>query len=117
METRATLGKTSSAASPGPNVAYQLFVRPEAEADLADTYRFYQECRLGLGADFVLCAEEAIERVQKGPFQYPDVHMGVHRALVRRFPYCVFYVVIENKISVIAVLHAARDPSQWKARV
>ena len=50
-------------------MAYQLFVRPEAEADLADTYRFYQECRLGLGADFVLCAEEAIERVQKGPFQ------------------------------------------------
>jgi toxin ParE1/3/4 len=98
-------------------VAYQLFVRSEAEADLADTYRFYQECRLGLGDDFMLCAEEAVERVLKNPFQYPDVHMGVRRSLVHRFPYCVYYVVVESKISVIAVLHAARNPAQWQARI
>ena len=93
-----------------------MFVRPEAEADLADTYRFYQECRLGLGDDFILCTEEALERVLKNPFQYQDVHMGVRRALLHRFPYCVFYVVVESKVSIIAVLHAARNPEHWKTR-
>ena len=42
--------------------------------------------------------------------------MGVRRALIHRFPYCVFYIVIERKISVLAVMHAARNPEQWKAR-
>ena len=97
-------------------MAYELFVRPEAEADLADTYTFYQECRPGLGNDFMLCAEEAVERVLKNPFQYQEVHMGVRRALIHLFPYCVFYIVIERKISVLAVMHAARNPEQWKAR-
>ena len=97
-------------------MAYQLFVRPEADSDLTDTYRFYQECRLGLGDDFMLCAEEALERVLKNPFQYQEVHMGVRRALLHRFPYCVFYVVVESKIGVLAVLHAVRNPEQWKAR-
>lgn len=78
-------------------MAYELFVRLEAEADLADTYTFYQECRPGLGNDFMLCAEEAVERVLKNPFQYQEVHMGVRRALIHRFPYCVFYIVIERK--------------------
>lgn len=109
-------GKTLSAALPSPNVSYPLYLRPEAESDLADTYGFYQECRLGLGDDFMLCAEEALERVLKNPFQYQDVYLGVRRVLLHRFPYCVFYVVVESKIIVLAVLHAARNPALWKAR-
>ena len=97
-------------------MAYELFIRPEAEADLADTYAFYQECRPGLGDDFILCAEEAIERILKRPLQYQEIHMSVRRALIHRFPYCVFYVVVERRVIVIAVMHAARNPEEWKTR-
>jgi plasmid stabilization system protein ParE len=97
-------------------VSFDLFVRHEAEADLAETYAYYQECRAGLGEDFLLCVEEAFERVLKNPFQYQEVYLDVHRTLVHRFPYCVFYVVSERKVSVIAVMHAARNPEMWKTR-
>jgi plasmid stabilization system protein ParE len=28
----------------------------------------------------------------------------------------VFYLVIDGRISVLAVLHAARDPDEWQTR-
>lgn len=94
----------------------ELFVRREAERDLASSYAFYQECRHGLGDDFVISVEESFERISKNPFLYPEVHRGIRRALLRRFPYGVFHLVIDGRILVLAVLHAARDPEAWQAR-
>lgn len=93
-----------------------LFVRPEAEADLAEAYAFYQECRAGLGDDFLASAQEALEQVRAHPAQYEEVMPGVRRALLHRFPYCVFYVRVEGAISVIGVLHASRSPDHWRSR-
>ncbi len=94
----------------------KVFVRPEAERDLASSYAFHQECRRGLGDDFLSSVEESFERISNNPFLYPDIHRGIRRALLRRFPYGVFYLVIDGRISVLAVLHAARDPDEWQAR-
>lgn len=33
-----------------------------------------------------------------------------------RFPYCVYYAIIERAIHVLAVVHDARHPSVWKRR-
>lgn len=97
-------------------MARKILVRPEAECDLASSYAFYQECRRGLGDDFLNCVEESFERISKNPFLYPDIHRGIRRALLRRFPYGVFYLVMDGRISVLAVLHAARNPDEWQTR-
>jgi plasmid stabilization system protein ParE len=41
----------------------------------------------------------------------------VRRALTRRFPYAIFYLVDEEQVVVIAVFHSSRDPKEWKARL
>ncbi|WP_306477818.1 type II toxin-antitoxin system RelE/ParE family toxin [Methyloversatilis sp.] len=97
-------------------MARKILVRPEAECDLASSYAFYQECRRGLGDDFLSSVEESFERISKNPFLYPDIHRGIRRALLRRFPYGVFYFVMDGRISVLAVLHAARNPDEWLTR-
>lgn len=97
-------------------MARKILVRPEAECDLASSYAFYQECRRGLGDDFLSSVEESFERISKNPFLYPDIHRGIRRALLRRFPYGVFYLVMDGRISVLAVLHAARNPDEWQTR-
>lgn len=97
-------------------MARKILVRPEAECDLASSYAFYQECRRGLGDDFLSSVEESFERISKNPFLYPDIHRGNRRALLRRFPYGVFYLVMDGRISVLAVLHAARNPDEWQTR-
>lgn len=38
-------------------MTYALRLRPEAEAELEEAYRWYQDRRRGLGSDFLLCLE------------------------------------------------------------
>lgn len=58
----------------------KVFVRPEAERDLASSFAFQQECRHGLGDDFLSSVEEPFERIAKDPFLNPDIHSGNRRA-------------------------------------
>jgi len=64
----------------------------------------------------MLCIEASIERISKNPFQYKEIYKDVHRALVNRFPYGVYYVIKGEIVSVIGVLHARRNPDHWKKR-
>ena len=97
-------------------MAYSLSIRKEAEADIAEAYQYYESCREGLGSDFVLCIEESIARIQKNPRQYKTIYQNAHRALVRRFPYGIYYVLMGDQIIVIGVLHARKNPKHWQAR-
>ena len=84
-------------------VNYTLSIRKEAEADIAEAYQYYESCRTNLGSDFVLCIEESLARIRKNPNQYKRIYKKVHRALVRRFPYGIYYVIEQENISVIGV--------------
>jgi len=92
---------------------YDLVVRPEAEADTREACRWYEEQREGLGADFLLCVEACIESIQERPEFCRRIHKDVRRALVRRFPYGVFYTISDRIVAVLAVLHCRRNPKQW----
>lgn len=96
---------------------YSLIIRPEARADLLDAFHWYQEQREGLGFDFKLCVDEVINTIQRNPFIYKAVFQNVRRSVTKRFPFGLFYVVEDHTIVVIAVLHARRDPMNWKVRL
>ncbi len=97
-------------------MSYTFVIRPEAEADLADAQRWYEERREGLGDDFLLCIEETLDRIRRNPEIYPLVHKDARRATVRRFPYGVFYRAIGRDIIVLGVFHGRRDPRSWQSR-
>jgi toxin ParE1/3/4 len=50
------------------------------------------------------------------PRQFPLVFNNVRRALLRRFPYSLFFIVEGETLLVIACFHASRDPLQWQKR-
>ena len=93
---------------------YLLIVRPEARADLLDVFHWYQEQSDGLGFDFKLCVDEVISSIQRNPLIHKAVFQNVRRAVTRRFPFGIFYTVENSKIIVLAVIHARRDPGNWK---
>jgi hypothetical protein len=47
-----------------------MIIRPEAEADLANARNWYEQQRAGLGAEFLLCVEEVLERIGRTPEMY-----------------------------------------------
>jgi plasmid stabilization system protein ParE len=97
-------------------VTRTLIVRPEAEADLAASKLWYEELHDGLGARFLEEVDTTIRRIQSNPMAFGLVRGKLRRALLRRFPFGVFYVLTKEHIVVVAVLHAARDPRLWGKR-
>ncbi|WP_443986726.1 type II toxin-antitoxin system RelE/ParE family toxin [Idiomarina aminovorans] len=95
---------------------YALTLRKEAEFDIGEHFDFYEGKRGGLGHDFLLCVEEALDKLQRNPLIYRKIHKELRRIPIRRFPYRTFYFVQDQKIIVTAVFHARKDPTSWDAR-
>lgn len=51
-----------------------LILIPEAKADVADGYLWYEEQCLGLGIEFLRCVEAALLSIERTPLIYPVVH-------------------------------------------
>jgi plasmid stabilization system protein ParE len=85
---------------------YELTVRKEAEQDIELLFDYYEDIRIGLGHDLLLCIEEVFSKVERNPLSYKKAYKKLRRVVVRRFPYRVF----EFKVIVTAVFHAHKDP-------
>lgn len=48
---------------------------------------------------------------------YEFAHETYRRALVRRFPYAIFYEYFENVTTIYAVFHCSQDPKKWRDRL
>jgi plasmid stabilization system protein ParE len=95
----------------------ELIIRPEAEADLAEAFDWYDERRAGLGDEFLAEVDAVFEKVIEHPLRFAVLYRDVRRALVRRFPYKVFFCIGDNKAVVIGVIHAKRHPRVWQRRI
>ncbi len=98
-------------------VRYQVHIRPEAEEDLRQAYTWYEEQQPGLGEQFLLAVERALASIQQHPLGYTELYRHVRRALTRRFPFAVFFLLQDHTIIVLAVLHGSRHPRTWHARL
>ncbi len=97
-------------------MSLELFIRPEAEADALEAYRWYSDQLPGLGEEFLGEIDRALETIRTNPELPRKCHREFRRILARRFPYAVFYAIRGERIVVFAILHTARDPRLWKDR-
>ena len=98
-------------------MSYEIRFRKEAEIDLSDAASWYQLQQRGLGDEFLEELTSTIQSVQQQPFGFPIVHRDVRRALMKRFPFGVFYRVELEFIVIFAVMHASRHPLRWQSRI
>jgi len=93
-----------------------IIFRPEAEEDVRQSYLWYEELRSGLGRRFLDSLDTTLTGIRQRPLVYQIVEGDVRRALTRRFPYGVFFLIEPQRIVVLAVLHTARNPRVWQSR-
>jgi plasmid stabilization system protein ParE len=98
-------------------MAARLILTLEVKHDIADAYLWYQSQRSGLGEEFVRCVEDCLDTIQRRPRLSAPVYEDYRRAFVRRFPYCVVYEFEKATVTVYSVIHTARDPDKWHARL
>ena len=93
-----------------------MISEPPADLDVEAAFEWYENERSGLGLEFLdeLCA--SYNRIADGPLKYEELRGGIRRALLRRFPYAVYFAIEGDMVIVVAVLHASRDPAEWQRR-
>ena len=97
-------------------MTFEVRLRPEAEQDLSDAATWYEEQRQGLGHEFLDEALTMLSTVAETPLMYPNIHRNTRRAVIHRFPFCIYYRVKDTTIVVVAVMHGSRNPRRWKNR-
>jgi plasmid stabilization system protein ParE len=98
-------------------MAHDFILAPEAELDIIEAYVWYESRRVGLGEEFLSSVDACMERIGREPAIYVRVHEEYRRALVRRFPYAIFFESTGTAVTVYAVFHTSRDPEKWRQRL
>ena len=96
---------------------FTVIFTPAAQTELIEAQDWYEHEAPGLGRPFRVAIDRLIERMSASPRQFPVVFKDVRRALLRRFPYMLFFVIEGETLYVIAFFHASRNPLHWQTRV
>ncbi len=88
----------------------------EAQEDLIQGFRFYEDRKPGLGAYFLDCLFSDIDSL----LVYAGVHVVTftyHRCLSKRFPFAIYYSLEGTLVRIHAVLDCRRNPSWIRKRL
>ena len=94
----------------------QIQILNEAEQDLLEGARFYENQATGLGQYFLDSLFSDIDSLQIHSGIHSK-HFGFYRLLSKRFPFAIYYTVENNLTQVLAVLDCRQNPETLKGRL
>jgi hypothetical protein len=94
----------------------RIQILDEAEEDLQDGRAFYDRQEPGVGDYFAAALAADIDSLTLFAGIHPMV-FGFHRALSKRFPFGVYYLVEDPVVRIYAVLDLRRDPAWIRRRL
>ena len=97
-------------------------LHPQAEEELYEAARWYEEQVPGLGGDLLTEVEHWLDAVPETPIAWPKwkgaarLDPSIRRALLGRFPFAIAYQAFEQRVLVLAFAHTSRRPFYWLKR-
>ena len=93
-------------------------ISSDAELDILDGFRFYEDQSVGLGEYF---RDSIVADIDSLKF-FAGIHelaFGHHRMLSKRFPFAVYYDLDrkDELVTIIAILDCRRNPSWTRDRL
>jgi plasmid stabilization system protein ParE len=81
-----------------------------AKTELEDARAYYNLQQKELGERFKEHIKESMDSIIQFPTLYPKVTDELHRVVVHKFPYSIFYVQIDERIVIVSIAHQHRKP-------
>ena len=94
-------------------MTHAVILRRKAEDDIRTVLRWYETQNPTVGDHFLIELRRTLEQIGQFPESSPTVRKNIRRALVKRFPYLVFYIAEATRVVILAILHTSRDPAVW----
>ena len=92
-----------------------------AEQEVEEAYTWYEDREPGLGERFLLHLAMTFESVEEAPEGCAPVPgqfaAPVQAARVKRFPYRVVFMELQDRFRVVALAHSSRRPGYWVERL
>ncbi|HEX4611358.1 MAG TPA: type II toxin-antitoxin system RelE/ParE family toxin [Urbifossiella sp.] len=98
-------------------MSFPVALDPEARTEFDDGYDLYEGRQTKLGRTFADAVESVLRGIGATPKMHAVVFGDIRRAVVRGFPYCIYYLEEPALVPVISVFHTSRDPKIWQSRV
>ncbi len=88
----------------------------EALEEYLAAVAWYERDYPGRGERFSVALEQVLAAIAEAPQTFPN-RLGAYTVTLHRFPYVVFYEVVDAEtLRVLAVAHARRRPGYWNKR-
>ena len=99
-------------------MAYNYRLSEEAEADVRDSYLWYEQQKVDLGEEFLMALDAAEKTIVRNPrASRIRFKKKVRAHVVDRFPYLILYIIEQDDINVISVFNTPQHPGKWKQRI
>lgn len=93
---------------------YQVFVLPQAEAEIEAAFHWYRERSPQAAGAFREEVFDQIDALTRVADRWKVDEEGTRRCLLKHFPYTVFYEIDMDRVYVLAVAHRRREPGYWR---
>ncbi len=93
---------------------YSVIIQAEAELDLDDAHIYLEDQKAGLGFDLLAEISDIVGTLESNPFLFQKVYGEKRRATIKRFDYNIIYVIREQSVFILAIIHGMRDSKRWE---
>jgi toxin ParE1/3/4 len=92
---------------------------PEARADITRAAEWYRERSIQAAEQFLLALAVAFARIESQPTSQVivDADTGARRALLRKFPHRVLYLIDGERVIIFAIMPHHRHNAAWRDRL
>ncbi len=92
---------------------YEIIISIAAIADIEEAVKWYENQNLELGMDLKNSFYESLEMLKSNPFLCSKRYKEVRVKFIRRFPYGIHFIIVDEKIKVYGFFHMKRNPTKW----
>jgi mRNA-degrading endonuclease RelE of RelBE toxin-antitoxin system len=95
-------------------MSYQIILRNRAVDEMNDAYQWYEKAVEGLGAEFLSCIKNYLDKIVVQPHQFKTTYRNFKEVYIKQFPFVIVYLVDEKKkqIVIFSIFHCSQNPNK-----
>jgi plasmid stabilization system protein ParE len=86
---------------------FSIELSDEAEVDFEKSYEFYYEDSSKVADTFFKSINLGFENIKQNTYYFPIAHKKVRKYVVKKFPFVIYYRIIDKVIEVFALFHTS----------
>ena len=96
---------------------YKTIITKAADRDFIEYFSRYAKESLGLAKKFKENIKQEIEFLSNAPFACAAISKEARQTITHKFPFRIIFIIEDDNIVIIAILHHKRSPAIWQKRI